>query len=158
MQVKLDDIDKKILIALQDNVPLVPRPFLVVGNELGLSEDEVIRRVKRMMDDGVVRRFSASIRHRKLGITANPMVAWKVPSDRVEEVGKKMASFEEVTHCYERPIVPGKWEYNLFTMIHGYDRKSVEEITKRISEATGISDYNLLYSIKEYKKTYKRYA
>ncbi|MFQ5816042.1 MAG: siroheme decarboxylase subunit beta [Candidatus Hydrothermarchaeaceae archaeon] len=158
MPVKLDDIDKKILIAMQDNVPLVSRPFLVVAEEMGLSEGEVIGRVRRMMDEGIVRRFSASIRHRKLGITANPMVAWKVPSDRVEEVGSKMASFEEVTHCYERPIVPGKWEYNVFTMIHGYERRSVGETARKISEATGVGDYRLLYSTKEYKKTYKRYS
>ncbi|MEE9593898.1 MAG: hypothetical protein V3V92_00700, partial [Candidatus Hydrothermarchaeales archaeon] len=104
------------------------------------------------------RRFSASIRHRKLGITANPMIGWKVPSERVEEVGEKMASFEEVTHCYERPIVPGKWEYNVFTMVHGYDKKSVEETAKRISEETDVKDYRLLYSTKEYKKTYKKYS
>jgi len=158
MSAKLDEIDKKILIEMQDDVPLVSRPFKVVGDALGLSEDDVIKRVKRMMDEGLVRRFSASISHRKLGITANPMIGWKVPKERVEEVGAKMAAFDEVTHCYERPIVPGKWEYNLFTMVHGYDMKSVEETAQRISEATGIDEYDLLYSTKEYKKTFKRYS
>ncbi len=153
----LDALDKQILLILQDNVPLVSRPFLEAAKKLGVGEDEVLRRVQRMLSEGVVRRFSASVRHRKLGICANPMCAWKVPKERVEEVGKKMAAFEEVTHCYERPIVQGKWEYNVFTMLHGYDRASVEKTVKKLSEATGIKDYKLLYSTKEYKKTYKRF-
>lgn len=154
---ELDEVDKQILGHMQDDIPLVSRPFLVVAEKLGLGEDEVIARVKRMLDEGVVRRFSASIRHRKLGIGMNPMVAWMVPAERVEEVGERMASFEEVTHCYARATVPGKWEYNMFTMVHGYDKGSVEEIAERISKAVGIRDYRMLYSTKEYKKTYRRY-
>ena len=154
----LDNTDKEILKILQDNVPLVSRPFLEVAEKLETNEEEVIRRIKKMMREGIVRRFSASIRHRKLGILANPLVAWKVPKERVEEVGKKLASFEEVTHCYERAIIPGKWEYNVYTMIHGYDKKSVEKIVKKLSCAVGIKDYELFYSSKEFKKTYKRYG
>jgi len=117
-----------------------------------------LRRVKKLVDDGVVRRFSASLRHRELGIKANALCAWKVPEGRVEEVGKKLASFPEVTHCYERPTVPGKWEYNLFTMVHGYDRPSVEGKIRELSEAVGVEDYILLYSTREFKKIYKRYS
>jgi DNA-binding Lrp family transcriptional regulator len=154
----LDNTDKEILKILQDNVPLVSRPFLEVAEKLEISEEEVIKRIKRMMREGIVRRFSASIRHRKLGILANPLVAWKVPKERVEEVGKRLASFREVTHCYERAIIPGKWEYNVYTMIHGYDKKSAEKIAKKLSCAVGIKDYELLYSSKEFKKIYKRYG
>ncbi len=153
----MDETDKQILRRMQDDIPLVTRPFLAVAEELGITENEVLKRVQRMIDTGIVRRFSASLRHRKLGIKANPLCAWKVPALRVVEVGEKMASFDEVTHCYERPIVPGKWEYNLFTMIHGYDRKECEKIVEKISKAVGISDYRLLYSTKEFKKIYKRY-
>lgn len=154
---KLDAIDEEILRLMQDDIPLVSRPFLVVAEKLGISEEEVIRRVRRLLREGVVRRFSASIRHRKLGIKANPLIAWKVPRERVEEVGEKLAGFEEVTHCYERAAVPGKWEYNLYTMVHGYDRGSVEKLAERLSKAVGIRDYVMLYSSREYKKTYKRY-
>ncbi|MEE8168806.1 MAG: siroheme decarboxylase subunit beta [Candidatus Hydrothermarchaeales archaeon] len=154
---QLDETDKQVLVMMEDNVPLISRPFLEVAEKIGINEDEVIERVKRMLDEGIVRRFSASISHRKLGITANPMVAWKVPQDRVEEVGKKMASFDEVTHCYERETVPGKWEYNVFVVVHGYERGSVERTMQQISRAVGIKEYKMLYSTKEYKKTYKRY-
>ena len=110
-----------------------------------------------MIKAGIVRRFSASIRHRKLGIKANPMIVWKVPEERVEEVGRLFASFDEVTHCYERATASGKWEYNVYTMIHGYDTGSVEKLAKKLAKAAGLYDYMMLYSVKEYKKTYKRY-
>jgi DNA-binding Lrp family transcriptional regulator len=157
MLMKLDETDEAILRIMQDDVPLVSRPFLEVAEKLGIREGEVIERVQKMVDSGVVRRFSASIRHRKLGIKANPLIAWKVPRERVEEVGNKLASYEEVTHCYERPFVPGKWEYNLYTMVHGYDKESVEKLVEKLSRAVGIKDYLMLYSSREYKKTYKRY-
>jgi DNA-binding Lrp family transcriptional regulator len=155
--VKLDPLDEDILRIMQDDIPLVSRPFLVVAERLGVTEQEVMDRVRRMIKAGVVRRFSASIRHRKLGIKANPMIVWKVPDERVEEVGRLFSEFDEVTHCYERAIAPGKWEYNLYTMIHGYDTESVERLAKKLARTAGIKDYMMLYSIKEYKKTYKRY-
>jgi DNA-binding Lrp family transcriptional regulator len=154
----MDDLDREILIRLQDDIPLVSRPFRVVAEGLGIDEGEVIERIRRMKEEGIVRRLSASLRHRKLGIGANALCIWKVPEERVEEVGRRMASFEEVTHCYERPIVPGKWEYNLFTMVHGYDRESVEAIIERIAKAVGIQDYRRLYSTREFKKVYRQYS
>ena len=154
----LDETDKKILTLLQDDFPLVSRPFQEASEKLDIPEDEIIERVKKMMESGIVRRFSGAIRHRKLGITANPMCGFKVPKERVEEVGEKLASFDEVTHAYERPTVPGKWEYNVFAMVHGYDREEVEEKVKKIAREIGIEDYELLYSTKEFKKTFKRYS
>lgn len=154
----MNEVDKKILTLLQDDFPLVSRPFLEASEKLGVSEDEIIDRIRVMMESGVIRRFSASIGHRKLGITANPLLAFKVPAERVEEVGEKLSAFDEVTHCYERQIVPGKWEYNVFAMVHGYDRKAVEKTVEKIASEVGIKDYKLLYSTKEFKKTYKRYA
>ncbi len=153
----LDDTDKKIIRILQDNFPLTSRPYLEAAKKLGISEEEVIKRIKRLKKLGIVRRISANVRHRLIGIKANAMVAWKVPEEKVEEVGKMLASFSEVTHCYERETVKGVWDYNIFTMIHGYTKDEVEEIVRKISEKIGIKDYIMLYSVKEYKKTYKKY-
>ena len=155
---KIDDIDKEIIKILQDNFPLTSRPYLEAAKKIGISEEEVLERIKRLKELGVVRRISANIRHRLVGIKANAMVAWKVPKEKVEEVGKMLASFSEVTHCYEREIVPNKWEFNVFTMIHGYSKDEVEEIVRKISEKVGIKDYIMLYSVKEYKKTYKKFG
>jgi DNA-binding Lrp family transcriptional regulator len=140
MPMKLDETDEAILRIMQDDIPLVSRPFLTVAEKLGIRESEVIGRVQKMVDSGVIRRFSASIRHRKLGIKANPLIAWKVPRETAEEVGNRLSSYEEVTHCYERPFVPGKWEYILYSMVHGYDKECVVKVAEKLSRAVGIKD------------------
>ncbi len=145
-------IDRKLLRSIQDGIPIVSEPFNQTAAELGISEDEVINRLAGMIKDGAIRRFGASIGHRAIGITANAMCTWDVPDDKVEEVGAIMAGFAEVTHCYERPRYPG-WKYNLFTMIHAYSREECEKVAKEISIATGIRDYSILFSEKEFKKT-----
>jgi len=152
----MDELDKKILMDLQDDFPLTKRPFKSIADRLGVAEEEVIDRIKRLKEQGIVRRLSASIRHRELGITANAMVVLKVPEDKVEEIGKKLASLKEVTHCYERRIIPGKWEYNLFFVVHCREREECDKLVKKICESMGIKEYKLIYSTKEYKKTYRR--
>ncbi len=148
----MDEIDKTLLKLMQDGIPIVSEPFRQIAEKLALTEDEVIERLENMVKEGAVRRFSASIGHRVIGITANAMCTWNVPEERVEEVGAIMAGFPEVTHCYERPRYKD-WKYNLFTMIHAYSREECEKIAKEISIATGIKDYAILFSEKEFKKT-----
>jgi DNA-binding Lrp family transcriptional regulator len=148
----MDKIDRLLLKSTQDGIPIVPEPFLEISKEIGIPEDEVITRLESLIKNGVIRRFGASIGHRSIGITANAMCTWNVPDKRVEEVGAIMAGFPEVTHCYERPRFPG-WKYNLFTMVHAYSREECEKIAKEISIATGIKDYSILFSEREFKKT-----
>jgi len=148
----MDEIDIKILKLIQDGIRIIPEPFGLIAKELELSETQVIERLQEMIKDGVIRRFGASIGHRAIGITANAMCTWNVPDDKVEEVGAIMAGFQEVTHCYERPRYPD-WKYNLFTMVHAYSREECEKIAKEISLATGIKDYSILFSEREFKKT-----
>jgi len=116
-----------------------------------MSEEEVIDRLKTLLENGKIRRLAASIAHRKIGINSNAMTVWKVPGERVDECGKIMASFEEVTHCYERPTFPG-WKYNVFTMIHGYTDEECENVIESIKQKTGLDDYVMLYSEREFKK------
>ena len=148
----MDEIDIRLLRLTQDGIPIVPEPFRRIADEIGISEDEVLRRLENLIKEGVIRRFGASIGHRSIGITANAMCTWNVPDERVEEVGAIMAGFPEVTHCYERPRYPD-WKYNLFTMIHAYTREECEKIAREISAATGIKDYSILFSEREFKKT-----
>lgn len=148
----MDKIDRLLLKSTQDGIPIVPEPFLEISKEIGIPENEVITRLERLVKNGVIRRFGASIGHRSIGITANAMCTWNVPDERVEEVGAIMAGFPEVTHCYERPRFPG-WKYNLFTMVHAYSREECEKIAREISNATGIKDYGILFSEREFKKT-----
>ncbi|WP_292469045.1 siroheme decarboxylase subunit beta [Methanolobus sp.] len=148
----MDDIDEKIIRLTQNGIPLQKSPFADIANELGISEQEIIDRLKKMKEKKVIRRFGASIGHRDIGIVANAMCVWNVPDERTEEVGTIMTGFSEVTHCYERPRAPG-WNYNLFTMVHSYTKEDCEEIAANISEATNINDYKLLFSDREFKKT-----
>jgi len=142
--------------ALQEDLSLVERPFEDIGARIGMREEEVIQKIRAWQADGTIRRFGAVLRHRRLGIEANAMVVWEVDPHRTEEVGRIMASFPEVTHCYERPRFPD-WPFTLFTMVHGRTPEKCERVAKRISERTGIGTYRLIYSTREWKKTDMKY-
>ncbi len=149
-------IDKDIIKELQGDIPICSRPYEVIAEKLGISEKEFIDRTQNLIERGIIRRFGAILNHRKAGFTANAMVVWVAANERVQEVGSIMASFKEVTHCYQRPSLPD-WPYNMFTMIHGSTREQCEEIVQKISEKTQIDKYEILYSITELKKTSMRY-
>lgn len=152
----LTELEQKVIRGLQRDLPVTARPFQEVAAELGLSEEELTTIIRRLMVQGYIRRFGATIRHRISGFQANAMAAWAVPAARVEEVGAQMAAFREVTHCYERQVNE-TWPYNLYTMIHGKTQEECEAIARRMAAATGIGDYVLLFSDAELKKTTMRY-
>ncbi len=144
----LDKIDERLIELLHD-IPLTKRPFKEISKSLDITEKKVISRIKKLINEGKIRRFGGLIAHRAIGITANAMCMWKVSEDKVEEIGKIMVSFDEVTHCYERK---NPWGYNVFTMVHGYEKKECKEVIERISQATGIVDYSIMFSDRELKK------
>ncbi len=152
----VDDIDKKIIQMSQGDLPVDPRPFAALAQEVGITEEEVVGRIKLLKERGVIRRFGATLRHQEAGFNANAMVAWKVPEDKINEAGKTMADFREVTHCYQRRTEKD-WAYNMYTMIHGDSKEECYQIARKISEKTGIKDYLLLFSEKEFKKTSMQY-
>jgi siroheme decarboxylase len=153
---KFDDIDKKIISIIQKDIPVSSRPFAIMADQAGITENQFIERLKRLDRDGVMRRFGATLRHQEAGFNSNAMVAWVVPDDQVEETGTAMAGFREVSHCYNRN--PQKdWKYNLYTMIHGDSRDECYEIADQMSQKTGIKEYSLLFSEKEFKKTSMEY-
>lgn len=152
MEVRMDKNDRAILAALEDGLPLVPEPFEEIGKRLGLTSGEVLGRVRKLQDAGVIRRFRARINQRKIGITANALVAWDCNGTDAEQVGQRLASFPCVTHCYERSPVPGRWDYSLYTVHHGYSREKVEEEVRQIAGQTGLSRYLILFSTEEFKR------
>jgi DNA-binding Lrp family transcriptional regulator len=152
----LDDLERKIIHHLQGDLPLTARPFAVLAGEIGISEEELLERIKLQKERGILRRFGVTLDHRLAGFKANAMVAWYVAEDKIEEIGPLMASFKEVSHCYQRRV-EGKWRYNLFTMVHGKSKKDCQGIARRIAENTGIKDYVLLLTLMEYKKTSPKY-
>lgn len=153
----IDDIDKRIIARLQGDLPLTSRPFAELAAEVGLSEDQVVERIQALADSGVMRRFGATLRHQKSGFASNVMVAWRVPEERAGEVGRKLASFREVSHCYWRRPRCGDFPYNLFSMVHGTSDQAVREVVEKMAEAVGRPEHALLFSVEELKKTSMRY-
>jgi DNA-binding Lrp family transcriptional regulator len=152
----IDERDKAIIGLIQGDLPLQKQPFAKMAESIGITETEFIERIRSLKASGVIRRFGATLRHQEAGFSSNAMVAWIIPDDRIEEVGKAMAEFREVTHCYQRR--PQKdWKYNLFTMVHGDDKEACYQVAKRMSQTTGMNEYILLFSEKEFKKTSMSY-
>jgi DNA-binding Lrp family transcriptional regulator len=152
----LSDLEKSIIRELTGDLPVTSQPFAPIARQLGISQRLLLNIVKRLKDEGYIRRFGATIRHRNSGFSANAMVVWRIPDEKIDEVGRIMASFREVTHCYHRRP-EGNWNFNLFTMIHGAGEEACRHLAEKISRATGIIDYQLLFSQRELKKTTMRY-
>jgi DNA-binding Lrp family transcriptional regulator len=141
---------------LQEDIPGDIEPFAAGANASGLTVDEYLARARVFMESGHMRRFAAVLYHREAGFVANAMGVWAVPREKIEETGRIMASFDAVTHCYQRPTHPG-WPYSLFTMVHARSKNECERILDAIAEATGVTDRGVLYSLKDYKKIRVRY-
>jgi DNA-binding Lrp family transcriptional regulator len=155
VEVIMDELDIRLLKTVQDGLKLTKRPYLVLGEKMEMSEEEVIQRLSSLVDEGVVRRFAAAIGHRALGIVANAMIVWKVPAQDVERIGHIIASFEDVTHCYER-AAQSDWPYNIYAMVHSRSREECVRIASEISRAIEVGEYRVLFSEQEYKKTSAR--
>jgi len=152
----LTELDKRIMASIQGDIPITERPYLEIAENLGISEELLLKSLKNLCDKGVIRRFGATLRHQKSGYEANAMVAWQVDEDRVDAVGEKMAAFSSVSHCYRRNP-KDDWPYNLYTMIHAKDEASCWELARSISLETSIDNYTLLFSREELKKTSMEY-
>ena len=153
---QVSDFDISAIRELQEDLPLIPRPFEAMADRLGISQAQLFDLAAQFQERGIMRRYSAVLHHRRAGFKANSMAVWRVPDERAVEVGNIMAQSKWVTHCYQRPRFPD-WEYTHFTMIHATTSDQCENVAREISEATGIDDFMLLYSTREYKKTRVRY-
>ena len=152
----LTDVEKKVIEAVQGDIPITRRPYREISERIGIEEDIFLEILENLCKKGVIRRFGATIRHQKSGFKANAMVAWKVDENRINKVGEIMASFEAVSHCYRRDP-KGDWPYNLYTMVHAKDTASILEIAARMSKKANVEIYSPLFSIRELKKTSMEY-
>ena len=152
----LSDFDIRAIRELQEDLPMITRPFDEMAERLGLSNTELYATAAEFQERGIMRRYSAVLHHRRAGFKSNAMAVWIVPEDRAEDVGQIMASHSGVTHCYQRPTFPD-WPYTHFTMIHATSQKGCEEAVAEIAKAADLDKFLLLYSSREYKKTRVRY-
>jgi siroheme decarboxylase len=151
----IESLDFSLLKVAQNGIKLTERPYLLLGKELEISEEEVIKRLRNLAEQGIIRRFAATMGHRALGIVANAMVVWKVNPQDLERVGMILASSQEVTHCYERATAPN-WPYNLYIVIHSRSKADCLRFAEELSRSVDIADYMVLFSEREYKKTSAR--
>lgn len=149
----MDPADHLLLQDLEKGLPLVPHPYAEVGAHVGMREDEVIGRIAALKDSRFIRRMRARINQRSVGIVANALTAWKIPKSEADSAGLLLSEYPGVTHCYERSPVPGRWEYTLYTVHHGWIHDQVLQEIAMIAEKTGYSEYIVLFSTDEYKRT-----
>jgi DNA-binding Lrp family transcriptional regulator len=148
----LTDIEKKIIASIQQDIPVTERPYLEIARKLEIPEETLLETLRGLSARGVVRRFGATLRHQRTGYTANAMAAWRVDEKRIDTVGRTMASFRQVSHCYRRNPT-SSWPYNLYTMIHAEDENACHETARRMAQTAGVDCYVLLFSREELKKT-----
>jgi DNA-binding Lrp family transcriptional regulator len=157
---ELDPLDRRLILATQAGLPLVPRPYHAIAAALGVEAAEVMARLERMIERGVIRRIGAVPNHYALGYTANGMSVWDVADEAVDALGERVGALEFVTHCYRRPRRLPLWPYNLFAMVHGASREEVAGKVAQIGALLGDAcrAHEVLYSTKILKKTGLRIA
>jgi siroheme decarboxylase len=150
-----DDLERRLVIATQAGLPLVPRPYDALAEQLGVSAELVKQRLGAMLDNGRIRRIGAVPNHYAIGYTANGMSVWDVDDAHIAELGEAVGQLDFVTHCYERPRALPDWPYNLFAMVHAGDRATVlariDEIAALLGPACRARD--VLFSTAILKKT-----
>ena len=155
-----DSIDRSIILATQKGLPLVARPYHLIAEQLGIEVEEVMARMRRMEESGVIRRIGVVPNHYAIGYRANGMSVWDLPDEHIDELGERVGRLEFVSHCYRRPRKLPQWPYNMFAMVHGKTREEVEEKVAVIAELLGehARAHDVLYSTRILKKTGLRLA
>jgi siroheme decarboxylase len=156
----MDAIDRAIILATQQGLPLVAQPYHAVAEQVGIAPDEVMARMSIMLENGVIRRIGAVPNHYALGYKANGMTVWDVVDERIDELGERIGKLDFVSHCYQRPRQMPDWPYNLFAMVHGHDRAEAQMQAQQIEELLGNAcrSYDIIYSTRILKKTGLRIA
>ena len=146
-----DERDIAVIKALQGDMPIVSEPYAPAAAQLGMAQEDLLAHLEQMQERRLLRRVAAILFHRRAGFSANGMGVWKVPDDRVMELGPRMAAFRGISHCYQRPTYKD-WPYSIFTMAHGRSKDECDAILDSIADLTGVDGRATLYSSTEFKK------
>ncbi|MBE9565021.1 MAG: AsnC family protein [Proteobacteria bacterium] len=158
--VQLTADDRALIKAVEGGLPVVSRPYEAIANKLECSEQDVISRLKHLIDNGAIKRYGVVVRHKELGYTANGMVVWNIPDDKVDDMGTCIGNYDCVTLSYRRPRRLPDWSYNLFTMVHGSSREEVSKKVAEIVESCGLQniEHTILFSTRRFKQRGARYT
>lgn len=156
----IDELDFQLIGAVQQGLPLTPRPYATIAEQLAMSELEVIERLQRLKQQGLIKRWGVVVKHRQLGYQANAMIVLDVPDQQVAEIGRLIGRQSFVNLCYQRPRQGNIWPYNLYCMIHGKCRDAVLQQWRELVEACGLSGfaYEILFSRRCFKQRGALYA
>ncbi|WP_182187995.1 AsnC family transcriptional regulator [Pectinatus frisingensis] len=152
----MDALDKKIIKVMQNDFPLVAKPYEELADRIGISEAELLERLKKYKQNGQIRKMGAVLGHYTAGFSANVLCAWVVPKERMDETGRAMAANAAVSHCYDRTTTP-EWPYNVYTMIHAKTHNECNAIVDELARENNLDRRVMLYSVKEWKKTSMHY-
>lgn len=147
---------KRVLALVQGDLPDGPEPFAEIAKQAGVSQEEVLELLSGMKERGEIRRFGATLRHQKAGYGSNAMVAWYVDDEDMARIGEFMAARPEISHCYHR-VNCMDWPYNLYTMVHAKTPEECMETVAELVRLSGVEEFDVLKSRKEFKKTSMRY-
>ena len=152
---QLDDLDLRLVRATQAGLPLVPRPYELIGASIGLSGEQVRERLQSLLARGIIRRIGAVPNHYRMGFTANGMSVWDVDDAQVDALGEAVGRLPGVSHCYRRPRHAAVWPYNLFAMLHGRNREEVQVQATQLRALLGTAcrSHDMLFSSAVLKKT-----
>lgn len=148
---KLSDVERKVLAVLQGGLPKSTTPYKKLAAQAGIEPDELLYILNQWKQHGKIRRIGAIVNHFKVGLPAGAMVLWRVEHERIENIGPRLAAFEQVSHAYERRT-PGNWQYNIYTMVHAKSPEEAREIVRKMSETCRLKDYKILHTQRELKK------
>lgn len=151
------EFDIELIAFLQGDIPLVSRPYRELARKWDLAEEDVVQIIDDWRKSGKIRRYAAVLRHQQAGYTVNAMVAWKTPVDEADEIGRVMAEFTEVSHCYLREADP-RFPYNLYTMIHSRSHEELLNSIDALRRASGLEELQVLLTKKELKKVSMKYV
>jgi DNA-binding Lrp family transcriptional regulator len=146
-----DELDVAVIRATQGDLPVTPEPYAPAAAQLNVAQDELLKHLQGMQERRLLRRVAAILFHRRAGFSANGMGVWKVPDERIMELGPRMAAFRGISHCYQRPTY-ADWPYSIFTMAHGRSKDECDAILESIAAETEVSERATLYSSTEFKK------
>ena len=155
----IDTLDLHLTAAAQNGLPITSRPYLAIAQQLAITEQEVIKRLAQLKQQGLIKRFGVIVHHRKLGYQANAMVVWNIPEHLVDEIGRSMSQEKFVNLCYQRPRREN-WSYNLYCMIHGKSRDTVLAQLQQLIETHALStfEHQILFSRRCFKQRGAIYA
>ena len=157
MSLPFTDTERAILRIVQADLPDSATPFADIAAAAGTHEATVLDLLRRLKEEGAIRRFGASIRHQRAGWAYNAMVAWKIDEEKMDAVGEHAAKHPRISHCYYRPSPAADWPYTFFTMIHGRTEQECLDVVESLRRETALDEYAVLSSVRELKKTSMTY-